>query len=116
MKSFKPERRMNGSRACDLKVSVFIPENGADEPLGRGTLIGAGLGGGLLAFPGPLRRGERYALKLTKPAAAVLPCRVWREAGASGENPALRYFGLVFDLSPKQEDMLAVMLDTLADE
>lgn len=107
---------MNGSRACDLKVSVFIPEKGAGEPLGWGTLIGVSLGGGLLAFPGLLRQGERYALRLTKPAVAVLPCRVWREAGASGEKSALRYFGLVFDLSPKQEDMLAAMLDTLADE
>lgn len=107
----EPERREHPRHACDLKVEVLLPDDGAGRRLGEGALIDISLSGGLLVFPGPLRQGVRYALRLTKPAVAVVSCRVWCEAGASGENSTLRYFGLVFDLSPEQED---AFVDTLA--
>lgn len=111
----RPERRECLRHACDLKVEVFLPDAGAGRHLGEGTLIDVSLGGGLLAFPGPLWQGIPYLLRLTKPAVAVLPCRVRRAAGVSGENPTLRYFGFVFDLSPEQEDVFAGVLAILAD-
>ncbi|MBI4060673.1 MAG: PilZ domain-containing protein [Elusimicrobia bacterium] len=111
----EPERRERPRHACDLKVEVFLPDAGAGRHLGEGTLIDISLGGGLLAFPGPLWQGIPYVLRLTRPVVAVLPCRVQRGAGVSGENSTLRYFGLVFDLSPEQEGAFAVMLEILAD-
>lgn len=111
----EPERREHPRHACDLKVEVLLPDDGAGSRLGEGTLIDISLSGGLLVFPGPLWQGVRYVLRLTKPAVAVLSCRVWREAGVSGENSTLQYFGLVFELSPEQEDALADTLAILVD-
>lgn len=115
MSVIEPERRAYTRYACDLKVEVILPDASAGRHLGEGTLPNISLSGGLLAFPGPLWLGVRCALRLTKPGVAVLSYRTWREARASGENSTLRYFGLVFDLSPEQEDAFAEALVTLAD-
>lgn len=97
--------------ACDLKVEVLLPDAGAGRHLGEGTLINISLGDGSLSFPGPLLHGVRYALRLTKPAAVVLSCRVWCDAGASG---GLRCYGVRFDLPPEQEAALSGVLAMLA--
>lgn len=107
----EPERRWY---ACSLKVEVLLPDGGAGRRLGEGALINVSPAGGVLSFPGPLRQGVRYTLKLTKPAVAVLPCRVWREVYASEEKSAPRCFCLVFDLSPEQAEVFAVALSILA--
>ncbi len=105
------ERGRHEHRACDLEVELFIPGEGAGRNLGAGTLIAIGPSGGLLSFPGSLRRGAACDIRLTKPVAAVLSCRIWREAGASD---GLRYYGVNFDLSPAQEEALAGLLETLS--
>lgn len=110
----EPERRKRRRHACNLKVEVLLLDDGAGRRLGEGTLIDISLDGGLLIFPGPLWQGIPYVLRL-KPAVAVLPCRVCRVTGTSDGNAALRYFGLVFDLSPEQEDVLAVALALLVE-
>ncbi len=103
-----PERPRH---ACDLKVEVLLPDAGGGRYLGEGTLINISLDDGSLSFPGPLLHGVRYALRLTKPAAVVLSCRVWCADGASG---VLRCYGVSFDLPPEQETALSGVLATLA--
>jgi hypothetical protein len=111
----RPEHWERQRYACDLKVEVLLPDDGSGRSLGEGTLIDISLSGGVLSFSGPLRQGIPYVLRLTKPAVAVLSCRVQRDLGASWGNPTLRYFGIVFDLSPEQEDVFASVLAILAD-
>lgn len=109
------ERRARRRRACDLKVEVRVPDAGGGRSVGEGTLINISLDGGLLAFPGPLYQGLPYVLRLTEPAAAVLPCLVLRDAGAFDADSAQRYFGLAFVLSPEQEDAFAAALALLGE-
>jgi PilZ domain len=106
-------RRSHARIPCDHQVEVH--HGATNRLLGKGRLLNLSLSGAFLAIDRELQRGTPYRLRVDGPEGPVdLPCRVVREGPRAGPKaPAVRQYGMVFNLSADQERVLRRLLDVL---
>ena len=106
-------RRSHARIPCDRRVEVLLDAGG--RSLGAGRLLNLSVSGAYLGFPGELRRGTSYRLRLDGPEGPLdLPCRVAREGPRAGaKEPGTRHYGLIFNVTADQERLLRRLIDVL---
>lgn len=106
-------RRAHARVACDRPVEV-LGGAAAGLPVGAGHALDLSLAGALIAYAGELKLNTPYRLRLPAPDGAVdLPFRVAREAPRGKKYPALRHYGLVFNLTSDQERRLRKVFEAV---
>jgi hypothetical protein len=109
-----PIRRAHARILCDRPVEVLAGV-AIGSSLGAGRLLDVSLSGAYLSFPGELKPGTTYRLRVEGPEGRLdLPFRVAREGPRGGAKAASgRNYGLIFNLSGDQERMLRRLVDLL---
>lgn len=103
-----PSRRLHARYPCKLKVRVFTARGreGVD-----GELLNVGMGGAFLRVSGTLDGGMLQLDVESGRERINLQAKMVRTAGKDPKDPKANFYGLQFQVNPRSEPQIRVMVD-----